>query len=85
VAPGLEAQLFVSEPVITNPTNIDVDHRGRVWVCEAFNYRPEITGNPTHKEGDRIMILEDTDGDGKATRTPCSTRAPNSTRRWASG
>lgn len=66
VADGLEANLFASEPMITNPTNIDIDHRGRVWVLEAYNYRPAITGNPTHSEGDRILILEDTNGDGKA-------------------
>jgi putative membrane-bound dehydrogenase-like protein len=76
VAPGLEAKLFTSEPTITNPTNIDVDHRGRVWVCEAFNYRPEITGNPTHKEGDRIMILEDTDGDGKSDKNTVFYQGP---------
>ncbi len=66
VAEGLEANLFTSEPTITNPTNIDIDHKGRVWVLEAYNYRPAITGNPTHAEGDRIVILEDTNGDGKA-------------------
>ncbi|MCP1382815.1 PVC-type heme-binding CxxCH protein [Runella salmonicolor] len=66
VADGLEANLFASEPMITNPTNIDIDHKGRIWVLEAYNYRPHITGNATHKEGDRIMILEDTNGDGKA-------------------
>ena len=66
VADGLEANLFASEPLITNPTNIDIDHRGRVWVLEAYNYRPAITGNPTHSEGDRILILEDTNGDGTA-------------------
>lgn len=66
VALGLEATLFAAEPMLTNPTDIDVDERGRVWVCEAYNYRPAITGNPTHKEGDRIVILEDTNGDGKA-------------------
>ena len=69
VADGLEAQLFASEPMMTNPTNIDVDDKGRVWVCEAFNYRPDITGNPTKKEGDRILILEDTTGDGKADKS----------------
>lgn len=66
VADGLEATLFASEPMLTNPTNIDVDARGRVWVCEAYNYRPAITGNATHQNGDRIVILEDTNGDGKA-------------------
>lgn len=65
----LVATLFASEPMITNPTNIDIDHRGRVWVCEAFNYRPAITGNETRPAGDRIVILEDTNGDGKADKS----------------
>lgn len=66
---SLEAGLFASEPMITNPTNIDIDHKGRVWVCEAYNYRPAITGNETKNEGDRILILEDTDGDGAADKS----------------
>jgi putative membrane-bound dehydrogenase-like protein len=66
VAPGLEATLFAAEPMLINPTNIDVDAKGRVWVCEAYNYRPAINGNPTRSEGDRIVILDDTNHDGKA-------------------
>lgn len=69
VTNGLEATLFASEPTLTNPTNIDVDHLGRVWVCEAYNYRPAITGNPTKNEGDRILVLEDTNEDGKSDKT----------------
>lgn len=69
VSEGLEASLFASEPMITNPTNIDIDHRGRVWVCEAYNYRPAITGNEIKEQGDRIVILEDTNGDGKADKS----------------
>lgn len=66
-ANGLQAQLFASEPMIGNPTNIDVDARGRVWVCEALNYRPQLNPeNPQRPEGDRIMILEDRNGDGTA-------------------
>jgi putative membrane-bound dehydrogenase-like protein len=63
VAPGLQATLFASEPTITNPTNLDIDHRGRVWLCDVMNYRGN---NGKRPEGDRILILEDTDGDGKA-------------------
>ena len=64
---GLEVTLFASEPMLTNPTNIDMDAKGRVWVCEAYNYRNQYNSkNPQKKEGDRILILEDTDGDGKA-------------------
>ncbi|WP_080237270.1 PVC-type heme-binding CxxCH protein [Spirosoma rigui] len=69
VAPGLEATLFAAEPMLKNPTDIDVDARGRVWVCEAYNYRPAVNGNPTNEAGDRIVILEDTNGDGKADVT----------------
>ena len=63
VHPELKATLFVSEPKITNPTNLDIDHRGRIWVCDVKNYRGN---NGKRPEGDRILILEDTDGDGVA-------------------
>jgi putative membrane-bound dehydrogenase-like protein len=66
VAKGLEVQVVATEPMLKNPTNIDVDERGRVWVTEAYNYRPAINGYPINPEGDRIIILEDRDGDGKA-------------------
>lgn len=62
---GLKVELMASEPMLKNPTNIDVDDRGRIWVTEAYNYRPAINNNPTNALGDRIMILEDNNGDGK--------------------
>ena len=65
VYPGLAATLFAAEPTLSNPTNIDIDHRGRVWVCDVVNYR-EHGRNDRRPEGDRILILEDTDGDGVA-------------------
>lgn len=67
---GLEVKLFASEPTFSNPTNIAIDEKGRVWVCEAFNYRNQYNPkNPVKAEGDRIMILEDTDGDGQADKS----------------
>ncbi len=65
----LEATLFAAEPQMMNPTNMDIDHKGRVWICEAFNYRNQLNPkNPYHKKGDRILILTDTNGDGKADK-----------------
>ncbi len=65
VHPALQAELFAAEPMLLSPSNIDIDHRGRVWVCEVINYRGHRN---KRKEGDRILILEDTNGDGKADK-----------------
>jgi putative membrane-bound dehydrogenase-like protein len=67
VAGGLEVSLFAAEPMLRNPANIDVDERGRVWVAEAVNYRSSFKPwGILDPNGDRIVILEDTDGDGLA-------------------
>jgi putative membrane-bound dehydrogenase-like protein len=66
VADGLEVELFASEPMVTNPTNISVDSKGRVWICEAYNY--DVSPEQEDKKGDRIVVLEDTDRDGKADK-----------------
>lgn len=65
VAPGLKVQTMATEPTLINPTNMDVDERGRIWVTEAYNYRFQINNNKARPEGDRILILEDKDGDGR--------------------
>lgn len=66
VHPECVVQLFASEPMMLSPASIDIDHRGRVWVCEVVNYRKH---NGERAEGDRILILEDTDGDAKADKS----------------
>jgi|GEM_PF-560125 len=58
---GLQATLVGSEPELRSLTNLDIDSRGRVWVCDVMNYRRNRDSRP---EGDRILILEDTNGDG---------------------
>ncbi|NDH95231.1 MAG: hypothetical protein EBZ13_12015, partial [Planctomycetia bacterium] len=65
VASGLKASLFAAEPLLSSPSNIDIDAAGRVWVCEVVNYRGK---KDTREEGDRILVLEDTDGDGAADK-----------------
>ena len=64
--PELEATLFASEPMLLNPANMDIDAEGRVWVTEGVNYRLFQPWGKIQPEGDRIRILEDTDGDGQA-------------------
>lgn len=76
-ADGFEVSLFAAEPMLINPTSIDVDHKGRVWVCEAVNYRRKNFGRPIiRKEGDRIQVLVDEKGDGKATKAVTFYQSP---------
>jgi putative membrane-bound dehydrogenase-like protein len=63
VPDGLEVTVWATTPMLFNPTNIDFDKDGRLWVAEGVNYRSHATRRP---EGDRIVVLEDTDHDGKA-------------------
>ena len=63
VPPGFKVTLLAGEPDVMQPIGFCLDDRGRLWVAEAFNY-------PNHgtKSGDRIIILEDRDGDGQHDR-----------------
>ena len=63
---GFEAELFVSEPQIGKPITMTWDHLGRLYVAETVDYPNEM--QPKGKGRDRISIVEDTDGDGKADR-----------------
>jgi putative membrane-bound dehydrogenase-like protein len=63
-AEDFDVSLFASEPMITNPSAIDVDSHGRVWVAEIQWYRSRAKQPPA----DKIKVLEDTDGDGKADK-----------------
>lgn len=66
---GLEVSLFACEPMIRKPSNMDVDARGRVWIVENVNYRSSFKPwGYLRPEGDRIVILEDTNGDGFADK-----------------
>jgi putative membrane-bound dehydrogenase-like protein len=73
VPEGFEVELWAESPMLYNPTNMDVDARGRIWVTEAveyrdFNNKPDVRFN-FKNQGDRIVILEDTDQDGKADKS----------------
>ena len=57
--PGFKIESIVGEPEITQPIAFTMDDRGRLWVLEGTNY-PNSPGEPK----DRIIVLEDADGDG---------------------
>src|SRR5262245_61307936 len=64
VPDGFSVEIVAAEPQIVNPVAMTFDERGRIWVTESLEY-------PRHEPGpgrDRIRVLEDTDGDGRADR-----------------
>ena len=67
VPPGFRAQCFASEPMVQNPIASAWDARGRLWVAENYTYAEQPT-NFDKTFRDRIIILEDTDGDGVADK-----------------
>ena len=73
VPDGLEVTVWAQSPQLKNPTNIDIDAQGRIWVTEGVNYR-------RHKDrdakGDRVVVLEDTDGDGRADSSTVFVQEP---------
>ena len=66
VPEGLEVTLWAKSPQLFNPTNIDVDAAGRLWVAEGVNYRRKAG---YREAGDRIVVLEDSDHDGTADKS----------------
>jgi glucose/arabinose dehydrogenase/azurin len=65
---GMKVNLFADEkqfPDLVNPVQMAWDTKGRLWVSAWLNY-PERT--PTSKVGDKLLIFEDTDGDGRADK-----------------
>lgn len=71
VAEGMTVDLWAESPLFYNPTAMAFDAEGRLWVTEAVNYRQWDGRNPGrhHDLGDRVVVLEDTDGDGQADKS----------------
>jgi putative membrane-bound dehydrogenase-like protein len=64
VPEGFRVEVVACEPDIVNPVAMTFDERGRVWITESLEYPRSEPG-----EGrDRVKVLEDTDGDGRADR-----------------
>jgi putative heme-binding domain-containing protein len=66
VADGFEVNLFAADPLLAKPIQINFDPAGRLWVACSEVY-PQI--RPGQTANDKILILEDRDGDGRADKT----------------
>ncbi|MCX6954389.1 MAG: dehydrogenase, partial [Verrucomicrobia bacterium] len=76
VPEGFEITLWARSPLFHNPTNMDIDAQGRIWVTEGVNYRKHKDRNPA---GDKVVVLTDTDGDGKADKADTFIQEPQFT------
>ena len=68
LAPGFVIEAFAAEPLVEKPVAMDIDPAGRFWVCEMLGYMPDIDGKGEDVPQGRIVVLEDTDHDGKADK-----------------
>ena len=64
---GFKLELFASEPDIKKPIAMEWDEKGRLWVVETVDY-PNTVRDDKGQGDDRILICEDTDGDGRADK-----------------
>jgi putative membrane-bound dehydrogenase-like protein len=66
VADGFEVNLWAADPMIAKPIQINWDAQGRMWVASSAMY-PQI--KPGEAPSDQVVVLEDTDDDGKADKS----------------
>jgi putative heme-binding domain-containing protein len=64
--PGFEVRLFASEPQIAKPLNMAFDARGQMWLTQSVEY--PYPASDQAEASDAVMVLADTDGDGRADR-----------------
>jgi len=63
VAPGFKVELVATEPLVLDPIAFDWSADGRMWVVEMGDYPSGTDGKG--KPGGRVLVLEDTNGDGR--------------------
>ncbi len=68
VQPGFVVEPVVAEPGVFNPVAMAFDAKGRMWVAEMTTFMPDVHGTGEMKPEGNIVVLEDTDGDGRVDR-----------------
>lgn len=69
LAPGYHAELVAAEPLVHNPIFFEFDPAGRIWVVEYQGYMRDLAGNGEDDPICRVVVLEDTNGDGRADKS----------------
>ena len=67
--PGYRIEIVASEPLVNTPVAIDFDPDGRIWVVEMRGYQNEPEGTSRLAPNGRIVVLEDTNGDGRMDKS----------------
>ena len=67
-ADGYRLELVAAEPLVQDPVAIDFDADGRMYVAEMRGYMPNLQGTGEDRPVGRIVVLEDTDDDGRMDR-----------------
>lgn len=62
---GFQIELVASEPLVSAPVALSFDSKGRIWAVEMNAYMPDTSGNGEKEPIGKIVILEDTNYDGK--------------------
>ena len=62
---GFRAEVVAAEPLIATPVAAQFDHQGRLWVVEMTGYMRQVDGSGETEPNGSIVILKDTDGDGR--------------------
>src|SRR4051794_8930439 len=65
VPPGYHVELVAAEPMVESPIVMDFDPDGRLWVLETPGFLPDMTGRDSPEPINRVVVLEDTNNDGK--------------------
>ena len=69
VQPGFRVELVAAEPLVEDPVTISFDAHGRIWAVEMRGFMPDVNGDGELEPNGRIVVLSDTDGDGRMDKS----------------
>lgn len=67
--PGFRIEIVASDPLVKDPVAMDFDADGRLWVIELLSYMPDVDGRGESEPINRIVVLEDTNKDGRMDKS----------------